>query len=223
MKKEELGSVVRGSRFSTFIPQLSILLPVLYFVWLLYQQIAADWAAFREPRVDLETALAWAAVGYLLLLTGSYLRKPPALAERRDWRALLATLVAIDALGLSARQPVTQPEVLGLAAGLSLAGTLLAAWSAVTLGRSFSLLPQARTLVTGGPYRFVRHPMYLGGLLITLAEVWLRFSPLVVALNAVFVAAQLVRLGYEEQVLESTFPEYATYRRRTSALIPGVV
>src|SRR6266540_700049 len=223
MKKEELGSVVRGSRFSTFIPQLSILLPVLYFVWLLYQQIAADWAAFREPRVDLETALAWAAVGYLLLLTGSYLRKPPALAERRDWRALLATLVAIDALGLSARQPVTQPEVLGLAAGLSLAGTLLAAWSAATLGRSFSLLPQARTLVTGGPYRFVRHPMYLGGFLITLAEVWLRFSPLVVALNAVFVAAQLVRLGYEEQVLESTFPEYATYRRRTSALIPGVV
>jgi len=223
MKKEELGSVVRGSRFSTFIPQLPILLPVLYFVWLLYQQLAADWAAFREPRVDLETALAWAAVGYLLLLTGSYLRKPPALAERRDWRALLATLVAIDALGLSARQPVTQPEVLGLAVGLSLAGTLLAAWSAVTLGRSFSLLPQARTLVTGGPYRFVRHPMYLGGLLITLAEVWLRFSPLVVALNAVFVAAQLVRLGYEEQVLESTFPEYATYRRRTSALIPGVV
>jgi protein-S-isoprenylcysteine O-methyltransferase Ste14 len=102
------------------------------------------------------------------------------------------------------------------------AGTALAFWSAWHLGTSFSLLPQARRLVTDGPYRYVRHPIYLGGLLITLGEVWLRFSPLVVALNVVFVAAQIVRLRYEEQLLERTFPEYRKYRARTSALIPGL-
>jgi protein-S-isoprenylcysteine O-methyltransferase Ste14 len=105
---------------------------------------------------------------------------------------------------------------------LTLAGTLLAFWSAWYLGTSFSLLPQARRLVTTGPYRFVRHPIYLGGLLITVAEVWLRFSPLVLALNLLFVGAQVVRLRYEEAVLERAFPEYREYRARTSALIPGI-
>lgn len=196
--------------------------PVLYFGWLVWGQATADWPILSDPRPDLETALAFTALGYLLLLLGSYWAKPPALTERRDWRAVAATVVAIDALGWSAQQPVTRPEALGLAAGLMLAGTLLAAWSALALGRSFSLLPQARSLITSGPYRFVRHPMYLGGLLITVGEIWLRFSPLVLALNVVFIAAQLIRLRYEEDVLERTFPEYAAYRARTSALIPGL-
>ena len=133
------------------LPSAVSLLPAAYFVWLIYEQMANDWPVLAEPRLDLETAVAVAAVGYLLLLLASYWAKPPALAERRDWRAILATTVAIDALGLNARQPVTQPDALGLAAGLTLAGTLLAAWSALALGRSYSLLPQARTLVTSGP------------------------------------------------------------------------
>src|SRR5437764_768141 len=82
---------------------------------------------------------------------------------------------------------------------------VLAFVSAWYLGSSFSLLPQARRLVTSGPYHYVRHPIYLGGLLITLGEVWLRFSPLVVVLNVVFVAAQVIRLRYEEDLLERTF------------------
>ena len=76
--------------------------------------------------------------------------------------------------------------------------------------------------MTTGPYRFVRHPIYLGGLLITLGEVWLRWSPLVVALNLLFVAAQIVRLRYEDEILDRAFPEYREYRARTSALIPGI-
>ena len=135
---------------------------------------------------------------------------------------MLATALAIDALGLSSLQPVTRPDALPLALGFMLAGTLLAFWSAWYLGASFSLLPQARALVTTGPYRYVRHPIYLGGLLITLGEVWLRWSPLVLALNLLFVAAQIVRLRYEEETLERAFPEYREYRARTSALIPGI-
>jgi protein-S-isoprenylcysteine O-methyltransferase Ste14 len=131
-------------------------------------------------------------------------------------------MLAIDALGLSAAQPVTQPDAAVPAVALMLAGTALAFWSAWYLGTSFSLLPQARRLVTTGPYRFVRHPIYLGGLLITLGEIWLRWSPMVLALNLVFVAAQVVRLRYEEEILARAFPEYRAYQARTSALIPGI-
>jgi protein-S-isoprenylcysteine O-methyltransferase Ste14 len=196
--------------------------PVAYFAWLLAEQVRADWPALAEPRLDLASALALLATAYLGLLLLSYWRKPPALATRQDWRAVLATALAIDALGLSTAQPVTQPDAAGLAAAFTLAGTVLAFWSAWYLGRSFSLLPQARTLVTTGPYRFVRHPIYLGGLLITIGEVWLRFSALTLGLNLLFVAAQIVRLRYEEQILERTFPEYAAYRARTSAIVPGI-
>lgn len=214
----------RVGRPSSIIPRsIAAVGPIVYFGWLVYQQVAADWPVLSEPGFDPETALSLAAVGYLLLILRSYWAKPPALTERRDWRAMLATVAAIDAFGLSVSQPVSRPEALGPTAMLMLAGTLLAAWSALSLGRGFSLLPQARTLVTDGPYRYVRHPIYLGGLLITAGEVWLRFSPLVVALNVVFVVAQIIRLRYEEELLEQTFPEYAAYRERTSALLPGVV
>lgn len=196
--------------------------PVAYFGWLLVQQVRGDWPVLADPRLDLDTALSLVAVAYLGLLLLSYWRKPQPLADRRDWRAVLTTALAIDALGLSSTQPVTQPEAAGLAAAFMLAGTLLAFWSAWHLGTAFSLLPQARRLVTDGPYRYVRHPIYLGGLLLTIGEVWLRFSPLVVALNAAFLVAQVVRLRYEESLLERTFPEYAEYRARTSALIPGI-
>ena len=196
--------------------------PIVYFGWLLARQVWGDWQVLTEPRPDVETALSFAAVAYLGLLLLSYWRKPPPLVERHDWRAVLVPALAIDALGLSALQPVTQPDTWPVAFGFMLAGTVLAFWSAWHLGRSFSLLPQARRLVTTGPYRFVRHPIYLGGLLITVGEVWLRLSPLVLVLNLIFVVAQLVRLRYEDEILNRAFPEYREYRANTSALIPGV-
>jgi protein-S-isoprenylcysteine O-methyltransferase Ste14 len=104
------------------------------------------------------------------------------------------------------------------------AGLLFAIASVAFLGRCFGVLPDVRGLVTRGPYRLVRHPLYLGELTAALgivvgAERW---AP---ALGAwlVCLGLQLVRTKYEERSLRAEFPEYAPYADRTKRLIPGLV
>jgi len=157
-----------------------------------------------------------------MLLIATYWRKPPFTAQRNDALAVLITLIAIDAFGLIARQPMSQTEAWPAAGALILFGTAIAAWSVLNLGSSFSLLPQARSLVSTGPYAYLRHPMYTGGLLITLGELWLRWTPMSVILCTIMIGAQLLRMRMEERLLEDNFPGYRRYRAQTSALIPGV-
>jgi len=90
------------------------------------------------------------------------------------------------------------------------------------LGRSFSILPEARRLVTSGPYRRIRHPLYLAsvigsfGAMLQFAQPWALFIVL-----AAF-ALQLWRMHYEERVLTKAFPEYAAYASRSWRLLPGL-
>ncbi len=209
-------------RFAGPTRRLVSAIPVLYLAYLLVTQVRADWPALSDPQWDADTLLALAASGYLALLIASYWGKPAFVAQRRDAFAMLTTVIAIDAFGVISRQPVTQPDAWPPAAALMIIGTIVAAWSLRSLGTSFSLLPQARNVVADGPYAYLRHPMYAGGILITLGELWLRWSPLAILVCAVAVLAQLVRIQMEERLLENQFPSYRSYRARTSALIPGI-
>ena len=104
------------------------------------------------------------------------------------------------------------------------AGLLFAIASVAFLGRCFGVLPDVRGLVTRGPYRLVRHPLYLGELTASLGIVLgaQRWAP---AFGAwlVCLSLQLVRTKYEERSLRAEFPEYAPYADRTKRLIPGLV
>jgi len=114
-------------------------------------------------------------------------------------------------------RPTPQPGVRTAGAILWLAGAVLCLWPLWYLRRSFSLEPEARTLVTSGPYRLARHPIYTVYLLIN-TGILLRHLTLPLALVlALWVALLLVRVRYEEGVLASTFPEYPEYRRRVRA------
>lgn len=86
--------------------------------------------------------------------------------------------------------------------------TAFTIWGMVTLRRAFSVTVEARTLVTGGPYRLVRHPIYAGEALTGAMVVILRLSPLNAALLALFVVLQLFRSRLEERKLSRNFPEY---------------
>ena len=104
------------------------------------------------------------------------------------------------------------------------AGLLFAIASVAFLGRCFGVLPDVRGLVTRGPYRLVRHPLYLGELTAALGIVVgaQRWAPALAAW-LVCLGLQLVRTRYEERSLRAEFPEYAPYADRTKRLIPGLV
>lgn len=105
---------------------------------------------------------------------------------------------------------------------LILVGTAGAVAALCQLGRSFSVMAESRQLVTSGPYRFLRHPLYLTEE-IAIIGLFMQFASLWTALFlAVHVAIQLRRIHNEETVLSAKFPEYAAYKRNTSRLIPGI-
>jgi protein-S-isoprenylcysteine O-methyltransferase Ste14 len=105
---------------------------------------------------------------------------------------------------------------------LILGGMGFACYAIFFLGRSFSVMPQARKLVTGGPYAAVRHPLYLGEAIATVGVLIPYISPLAVSLFTLQLACQLCRMHWEEQVLSRAFPEYESYKAVTARLLPGV-
>ncbi len=88
------------------------------------------------------------------------------------------------------------------------------------LGKSFSILAEARRLVTEGPYRLVRHPLYICEGIAIVGVMLQVISPLAVSIAIVVMAVQYRRMINEEAILNSAFPEYTAYAARTPLLIP---
>lgn len=111
-------------------------------------------------------------------------------------------------------------------AALELAGIALGIWALAAMRASrFRVMPEVHPralLVTAGPYRWIRHPMYSAGLLAMLAlvlDAWSLGRFLVwLALLAVLVA----KLLHEERLLAAAFSPYADYQRITKRLVPGL-
>ncbi|MDB5739053.1 MAG: hypothetical protein JWP16_93 [Alphaproteobacteria bacterium] len=110
-----------------------------------------------------------------------------------------------------------------LTAALIGVGSLSSALVLWRLGKAFSIMPEARTLVTGGPYAHARHPLYAVEM-ITIVGMALQFQQPWAFLVALGVVSLLViRSVYEEQVLSAAYPEYAAYQAKTKRFIPGII
>jgi len=115
------------------------------------------------------------------------------------------------------------PALLNLAAiFLMLGGSAFALFSALKLGRSLSILPEARRLVTRGPYALIRHPLYLGEEIALLGLTLQFISPWALIIFGLQCACQLGRMAYEERLLSSVFPEYRNYMAHTARILPYI-
>ena len=104
-------------------------------------------------------------------------------------------------------------------------GTMALGWSAWNLGRSLTPFPRPvddGQLVTTGAYRFVRHPIYSGVLVIALGIALLTMSPLRLVMAAVLFVFFNLKARREERWLEEKYPDYAAYRKRVKRLIPWI-
>jgi protein-S-isoprenylcysteine O-methyltransferase Ste14 len=105
---------------------------------------------------------------------------------------------------------------------LTLAGSTFAIVVLTQLRASFSIMAEARQLVTNGVYRLVRHPLYLAEEIAAIGVMMQFFSPWTALFLVVQIGFQLRRMRNEEVILAEIFPEYLAYRERTARLVPGI-
>ena len=100
---------------------------------------------------------------------------------------------------------------------------ILVIWARFTFGmRSlhYAANPTDGGLVTSGPYRFVRHPIYAAILFFVWAGVTSRTTLLDVGLRILVSAVTAVRIVAEERLVTARYPGYVAYAARTRRVIP---
>jgi protein-S-isoprenylcysteine O-methyltransferase Ste14 len=184
------------------------------------------WVAARSGvpagRAVLEVACGVVTAVFCALVVTAYLRRGPACAtDRRPgiWLvAPAATCLPLVIPALPVRPGGTGRSLLAFA--LILTGTAWAVWSVRHLSTCLSVVPQARQLVDTGPYRLVRHPLYLGEMVTVTGFAvrgghWLHW-----VVVAALVVLQTYRAVHEETLLAVQVPGYADYAARTWRLLP---
>jgi len=166
-------------------------------------------------------------VAFFAFLVGIYAVRSRAIAQDHNPVAVTAAMIGSFVLyGLflvPGQGRNTDLWVLAVSDMCLACGMIWALYSLTYLGKRFSIVPEARGLVTSGPYQLVRHPIYLGEITAGFGLVLPTLLSLHAVLFAIFLLAQLVRTYFEERVLEATYPQYEAYARRTRRLIPYIM
>lgn len=172
----------------------------------------------------INVAMRLTTCGFLALITASAMVRMRPSAKARGVAPRVVALLGsflFYTVALLPRHELS-PLLAIISTLLTLFGMLGAIIILTQLGRSFSVMAEARQLVSSGVYRFVRHPLYLAeelaviGVAIQFASSW---TLLIVVAQIAF---QLCRIKNEEAVLAETFPEYEAYSRQTACLVPGI-
>lgn len=184
-----------------------VLIPAMWAAWLAYWWIASrdvKQTARREPIASrLAHIVPLVFAGWLLGRSATGTPLVPWLYERF----------------------VPYSEGVYLAGALAtLAGLLFTVWARLTLGRNWSgivTVKKEHQLITTGPYRWVRHPIYTGLLLAFLGSALARGEWRGLVATVIVLAAFWRKLRLEEQWMREMFPDaYEAYAKRVAPLVP---
>ena len=189
---------------------------------------AADMArtGLRDDRA-LEVARHTLTLAFFLLVLSAYITRRHAVARAVGFREKVLPMLIFLAgpVGIYVLQRLALParfQVPRTAVSLSVAGLALSLYSLWHLRGSFSILAEVRRLVRTGPYRFIRHPLYLGEAITMLGLCLLQGTWIALALWLAVNLSQLIRARIEENKLAREFPEYHAYRQETRFILPGI-
>jgi len=222
----------------TKVYDLFTALPLIaWYVFALAQTIAATGQQIVLAKLFIQTDVSVLPISFVLSIVSKVctlaflavlvvmfaLRRVPQRRANGTYPRFTAVVGTFISVGIVLLPPQEiSPTVYLASMLLVIGGTAVAVFAAVVLGRSISIMPEARQLVTWGPYALIRHPLYLGEMVATFglaAQYLLPWALVLLTLHCIF---QLERMKYEERVLVGAFPNYVTYMARTARLVPGV-
>jgi protein-S-isoprenylcysteine O-methyltransferase Ste14 len=205
----------------------SRLIPALFFSVFLARYLLTVWDGLhsvRQPSDYLFVIQQVLALAYFTMLVVLYSTRLPARGtDHRFAVVLIAFSGTFSAIGASFLPGGGRRDWLVLPADiLATVGLAYAVWGLAYLRRSFSIIPEARRLVTGGPYALSRHPVYLGEI-VTAIGINLATGGWPSALAVLyFVICEVLRMRWEEGVLSRAFPnEYPAYAGKVPRYAPN--
>jgi protein-S-isoprenylcysteine O-methyltransferase Ste14 len=202
----------------------SIVLTILSIVGLERYVCQASPALSGPVVLTMNVSMRLSVISYLVMIAATTLARTSVIAKGSGAEPRICAFIGaflITVIVLFPRRELSLP-VSGISTFLIVAGNILAVFVLSQLRGSFSIMPEARQLVSSGLYRFIRHPLYLAeeiaaiGGLIQFLSVW------TIGLLVVQLAFQLRRMRNEERLLAKVFPDYRLYQERTARIIPGV-
>jgi protein-S-isoprenylcysteine O-methyltransferase Ste14 len=153
-------------------------------------------------------------IQFLIIIATMVFRTAPVRVTPNPWYWLLAFAVTYYGLFVAVfaqrGAPLVPPAV---SDSISILALIVGVYARLSLGRSIGFVPAQRDIITGGAYRFVRHPIYTGLILSYIGFSLRMFSPRNVTMSVMVIGLIVLKSFIEEGFLRKA-PEYANYLER---------
>jgi protein-S-isoprenylcysteine O-methyltransferase Ste14 len=172
----------------------------------------------------LNVVMRASVTAYLVVIAATVVVRTRPVRKARGMEPRISALIGTFLLTVVVLFPRRDLSMIAglVSALLTLTGNAFAVLVLTQLRGSFSIMAEARELVTAGVYRFVRHPLYLAEEIAAIGVVMQFFSPWTALILAVQIGFQLRRMRNEEVILAAIFPEYLAYSKKTARILPGI-